>query len=75
MSSRECDAYIKREKFTTWRRRHSISWSERKLMLILLLLKTESIRIPFVGLGDFRQTGPIVSGAGGTTTLAASVKS
>ncbi|KAG2064717.1 hypothetical protein BDR04DRAFT_1034542, partial [Suillus decipiens] len=28
----------------------------------------------FIGLGDFQQAGPIVSGAGETATLAASVK-
>ncbi|KAG2068278.1 hypothetical protein BDR04DRAFT_1232898 [Suillus decipiens] len=31
--------------------------------------------ITFIGLGDFRQAGPIVSGAGETATLAASVNS
>jgi len=31
--------------------------------------------IPFIGLGDFRQIGPIVSGAGQTATLQASIKS
>jgi hypothetical protein len=31
--------------------------------------------IPFIGLGDFRQIGPVVSGAGQSATLQASVKS
>ena len=31
--------------------------------------------IPFIGLGDFQQIGPVISGAGQTATLQASIKS